>query len=114
MRECIFCRIMAGEIPGRKVYEDDKVFAFEDIHPQAPVHVLLIPKVHFPSLDAVPSSEAPLLGELLLRAREIAREKGLTEGGYRLVINTGEGAGQSVFHIHVHLLGGRGMAWPPG
>ncbi len=114
MPECIFCRISAGEVPARKIYEDDLFIAFEDIHPQAPVHILLIPRKHIPSLAEAPASEARLLGELLLRAREIAREKGLDEDGYRLVVNTGEGAGQSVFHIHVHILGGRPMGWPPG
>jgi len=114
MHECPFCRIIAGQSPARKVYEDDKIFAFEDINPQAPVHILVIPKKHFASLGELPASEAGLLGEMIIRAREIAREKRLEQSGYRLVLNTGAGAGQSVFHIHLHLLGGRRMGWPPG
>lgn len=114
MSECLFCRMIKGDIPCRKVYEDDNVFAFEDINPQAPVHILVIPKKHVASLAEAEAGDAPLLGELLLRAGELARGRGLDGDGFRVVVNTGPEAGQSVFHIHVHLLGGRRMAWPPG
>jgi histidine triad (HIT) family protein len=111
---CLFCRIIAGEIPSRKVYEDDLAFAFNDINPQAPTHVLIIPKKHIASLnEAAPDDEA-LLGRLTLLASRLANQLGIVDGGYRMVINTGAGAGQSVWHIHIHLLGGRVMNWPPG
>jgi histidine triad (HIT) family protein len=111
---CLFCRIIAGEIPSRKVYEDDLAFAFNDINPQAPTHVLIIPKKHIASLnEAAPDDEA-LLGRLTLLASKLADQLGIVDGGYRMVINTGAGAGQSVWHIHIHLLGGRVMNWPPG
>ncbi len=112
--DCIFCRIAAGEIPARKVYEDESFFAFHDISPQAPVHILLIPKAHIPALDDLSAANAPLMGDLLLKAVAIARDQGLSESGYRIVANCREGAGQSVFHIHFHILGGRPMGWPPG
>ncbi len=110
---CIFCRILRREIPAKKVYEDAHVFAFEDLHPQAPVHVLIIPKKHFAGLKEAQSDDAEALGRCHLAAAEIARQRNI-EGGYRTVINAGPGAGQSVFHLHVHLLGGRPLAWPPG
>jgi histidine triad (HIT) family protein len=111
---CLFCRIIAGEIPSRKVYEDDLAFAFHDVNPQAPTHVLIIPKKHIASLnEAAPDDEA-LLGRLTLLASKLADQLGVVDGGYRTVINTGAGAGQSVWHIHIHLLGGRAMNWPPG
>lgn len=112
MSNCIFCRIVAGEIPSKKVYEDDRIFAFEDISPKAPTHVLVVPREHIERLSEVSSAEEPLLGALASRAAAIARERGLSD--YRLVVNNGEGAGQSVFHLHFHLLGGRAMSWPPG
>jgi len=114
MDSCLFCRIVRREIPAKIVYEDEKCLAFEDIKPQAPVHILIIPKAHFASLNEAPAGAESLLGEMLLRARAIAREKGIGESGYRLVLNTARDSGQDVFHLHFHLLGGRRMTWPPG
>jgi len=114
MENCLFCRIAAGEIPSRKVFEDDQIFAFEDIHPQAPVHILLIPKKHIPTLNDLTEEDRVLLGHLLLAASRIARERGLDSRGFRLNANCLESAGQSVFHVHFHLLGGRPFGWPPG
>jgi histidine triad (HIT) family protein len=111
---CLFCRIIAGEIPSRKVYEDDLAFAFHDINPQAPTHVLIVPKKHIASLNEAASDDRDLLGHLTLVASRLADQLGVVAGGYRTVINTGAGVGQSVWHIHVHLLGGREMSWPPG
>ncbi len=111
---CLFCRIVGGEIPADVVRQDERLVAFRDIAPQAPVHVLVIPRQHVSSLDAADGDHAELLGELLLAAREIARDEGIAEGGYRCVVNTGDDGGQSVHHLHVHLLGGRSMEWPPG
>jgi histidine triad (HIT) family protein len=111
---CIFCKIVAGEIPATTLYSDEQAVAFRDVNPQAPVHVLVIPRAHMESLDeAARRDEAPL-GHLLRVAARVANEEGLSETGYRTVINTGAGAGQSVFHLHVHVLGGRSLAWPPG
>jgi histidine triad (HIT) family protein len=111
---CLFCEIVAGRIPSRVVYQDDAVLAFHDIKPEAPVHVLLIPKKHLTSLlDLGPEDDA-LVGSLVRRARDLAKELGLAERGFRLVFNAGADAGYSVFHIHLHLLGGRSLAWPPG
>jgi histidine triad (HIT) family protein len=110
--DCLFCKIAAGEIPSRRVYEDERIYAFEDIAPKAPTHILVIPKKHIARLADAGAQDAPLIGELAARAASIARERGLEH--YRLVLNNGEGAGQSVFHIHFHLLGGRPFAWPPG
>ncbi len=114
MNECIFCRIIAGEIPSRRVHEDADTVAFEDVNPAAPVHILIVPKSHIASLDDTSDADERVLGRLVAVARNLARTRGLTEGGYRLVMNVGSGAGQSVFHIHLHLLGGRGFQWPPG
>ncbi|MCP2605045.1 histidine triad nucleotide-binding protein [Candidatus Aminicenantes bacterium AH-873-B07] len=114
MELCIFCKILKKEIPGKIVTEDELSLAFEDINPQAPIHILIIPKKHYTSLIDIPEEEKSLLGHLMIKAREIAREKGLEKTGYRLVLNTGKDAGQAVFHIHLHLLGGREMGWPPG
>jgi histidine triad (HIT) family protein len=114
MSDCLFCKIAGGEIPSKKVYEDDTIFAFEDINPQAPTHILIIPKDHFASLKEVPGVKKDLLGHILLKARELAQAAGLDESGFRLVLNTGRDSGQAVFHIHFHLLGGRRMSWPPG
>ena len=114
MDDCIFCRIAAKEIPARIVYEDDEILAFDDIHPKAPVHVLIIPKEHFASLNELPEDREGLLGQVLVKARAIAAAKGIGESGYRIVLNTARDSGQDVFHIHFHLLGGRRMTWPPG
>ena len=111
---CIFCKIAAGEIPAKKVHEDDDVVAFRDLNPQAPTHVLIIPKRHVPSLAEAAEGDGALLGRLLLAARDIAVQEGIAGAGYRVVTNSGELGGQSVFHIHLHLLGGRPMTWPPG
>jgi histidine triad (HIT) family protein len=112
--DCLFCRIVRKEVPAKIVFENERVLAFEDIRPKAPVHVLVIPKDHFASLNDAPAGAEALLGEILLRAREIAREKGIGESGYRIVLNTARDAGQEVLHIHFHILGGRRLAWPPG
>jgi histidine triad (HIT) family protein len=111
---CIFCRIITGEIPSKKAYEDELAFAFHDINPQAPTHVLIVPKKHIASLNEASKDDQALLGHLTLVASKLADQLGVVDGGYRTVINTGAGAGQSVWHIHVHLLGGRVMGWPPG
>ncbi len=111
---CLFCKIIAGEIPSDKVYEDDFCVAFNDISPQAPTHVLIVPREHLNSLDKAKKSDKETLGHLLLTAAEIAREKGFAENGYRTVINTNSDGGQTVFHLHVHLLGGRPFIFPPG
>lgn len=113
-KDCLFCRIVAGEIPSKKAYEDDQFYAFHDIHPQAPIHVLLIPKEHIPSIAELGEEHEGLIGRLLLRAASLASELGISESGYRVVTNRGEKAGQSVFHLHFHILGGRPMGWPPG
>jgi histidine triad (HIT) family protein len=113
MTDCIFCRIVAGEIPSKKVYEDEHTFAFEDLDPQAPTHVLVVPKKHIVGLKEAAPEDAELLGRCHLAAAEIARQRAI-ENGYRTVLNVGRGAGQSVFHLHVHLLGGRNLSWPPG
>ena len=112
--ECLFCRIVRKEVPAEIVHEDDDVIAFRDIDPQAPVHVLVIPKEHIATLDDLEAGHASLFGEMTVVITRLARELGLIEGGYRVVANCGEGAGQSVFHIHYHLLGGRPLRWPPG
>lgn len=111
--DCIFCRIVAGSIPAKKVREDKQVLAFHDIDPKAPTHILVIPKKHMASLAHAEPGDAALLGQLLLTAAEVAREEGLGKG-YRVVISTGPEGGQTVDHIHVHVLGGRQMHWPPG
>jgi histidine triad (HIT) family protein len=113
MSDCLFCKIVEGEIPSNKVYEDELVYAFHDIDPKAPTHVLVVPKRHIASLDAAGEEDRELLGRLLLTAGRIARELGIASG-YRVVNNCGAPAGQSVFHVHFHLLGGRAMRWPPG
>ena len=113
MSDCIFCKIAAGEIPAKKAYEDDKILSFYDLDPQAPVHVLIIPKKHLCCLDAATEEDAPLISHMMLKAKDIAKDLGL-EDGYRLVINTGADGGQTVKHLHMHLLGKRSMKWPPG
>ena len=110
--DCLFCRIVRKEIPAKLVAEDDHCVAFRDINPQAPVHVLVIPREHVPSLDE--ARDAELLGRLSLMAADIARKEGVADSGYRTVMNTNSAAGQTVFHVHLHLLGGRSMHWPPG
>jgi histidine triad (HIT) family protein len=110
---CLFCRILRGQIPSRKVYEDDYVYAFEDIDPKAPTHVLVIPKKHFAGLKEAEAHDAEIIGRCHLAAAEIARQRNI-ENGYRTVLNVGPESGQSVFHLHVHLLGGRRLSWPPG
>lgn len=112
--ETIFSKIIRKEIPADIVFESERVLAFRDIHPQAPTHILIIPKKQIKDLTAADVSDASLLGELLLTAAELAKKQGLDESGYRVVINNGEGAGQTVFHLHVHLLARRKFAWPPG
>ncbi len=111
---CIFCKVAEGEIPAVIVHSDERCIAFEDINPQAPVHVLVVPREHIESLDDASQRDEGLLGHLLRVAARVANERGLSESGYRTVINTGAGAGQSVFHLHAHLLGGRPLGWPPG
>lgn len=113
MSDCLFCKIIAGQIPSKKVYEDDRVFAIEDINPQAPTHVLLIPKKHIVGLKEAGPEDAEILGYLQLVAARLGREHQI-EDGYRTVYNVGPRSGQSVFHLHLHLLGGRDLKWPPG
>jgi histidine triad (HIT) family protein len=114
MADCLFCKIIRREIPATLVYEDDRVVAFNDINPQAPTHVLVVPKRHIATLNELSTEDDRLVGELVRRATAIAAERGLSAGGYRTVFNTNRDAGQTVLHIHLHLLGGRAMAWPPG
>jgi histidine triad (HIT) family protein len=113
MDDCLFCKIIAGKIPSKKVYEDDKVFVFEDINPQAPIHVLIIPKRHVVGLKEATPEDAEIIGYSQLIAAKIALECGI-EDGYRTVYNVGSRAGQTVFHLHLHMLGGRDLKWPPG
>jgi histidine triad (HIT) family protein len=112
--DCIFCKIVSGEIPSKRVYEDDVCIAFNDLSPQAPTHILIIPRDHFDSLDKAGRDQKDTLGHMLLSAAEIAREKGFAENGYRVVINTNADGGQTVFHLHIHLLAGRPFVFPPG
>lgn len=114
MTDCVFCKIVAGEIPAKVVFEDEAVLAFEDLNPQAPVHVLLIPKKHIATLNDLTAEDAPVIGRMARTAAQIARDRGFAENGYRTVLNCNEYGGQSVYHIHMHLLGGRVMSWPPG
>lgn len=111
---CLFCRIIAGEISSSRVYEDDELFAFTDINPQAPMHVLIVPRQHVATLNDLEGAHDALVGSMVRRAAAIARERGFSEGGYRTVFNCNAAAGQTVFHIHLHVLGGRTMTWPPG
>lgn len=112
-KECIFCKIAKKEIPSSIVYEDEEIVAFNDINPQAPVHIIIIPRKHIPRVIDLEENDAPLIGKLFIIAKNLAKEKNIEEG-YRLIINCNPGAGQSVFHIHLHLLGGRKFSWPPG
>ncbi len=117
--DCIFCKIIKGEIPSKKAYEDDLCYAFHDINPVAPVHILIVPKKHILGIQEITEEDAPTVGHMFVVARKLAEEQGLAPGenlerGYRLVFNVGRDAGQSVFHLHLHLIGGRSMSWPPG
>lgn len=112
--ECLFCRIIAGEVPSREVYQDALCYAFEDINPQAPTHVQIIPRKHVATLNDLIAEDEPMAGHLITVAAQIAKERGIAESGYRTVFNCNRAAGQSVFHIHLHLLGGRSLGWPPG
>ncbi len=119
MGECIFCRIVSGEIPSRKVYEDESVYAFHDINPVAPVHILIVPRKHIVGVQSLEPEDECLVGHMFYVARKIAQEQGIAPAedlsrGYRLVFNVGKDAGQTVFHLHLHLIGGRAMGWPPG
>lgn len=114
MENCLFCKIASGQIAGDIVYQDEDLVAFNDIHPQAPVHILLISRRHIPSMADVTPEDGPLLGILFSVAAKLAHKLGVDEGGYRVVTNVGREAGQSVFHLHFHLLGGRNFSWPPG
>lgn len=114
MSTCLFCKIAEKTIPAMIVYEDDQTLAFDDIHPQAPVHTLVIPKRHVMSIQDLGESDQPLLARLLLACAKVARDKGLADPGFRLVANTGRDGGQTVFHLHFHVMGGRHMGWPPG
>lgn len=111
---CLFCKIIAGEIPSSKVYEDDRLFAFNDINPQAPMHVLVVPKQHIATLNDLTASHDGLVGAMVRAAAAIAKQKGFDGPGYRTVFNCNAEAGQTVFHVHLHVLGGRRLSWPPG
>jgi histidine triad (HIT) family protein len=112
--DCIFCKILAGEIDADIVYQTDQVLGFRDLNPQAPMHVLIIPRRHISTINDIDESDAEVIGQLFVAAKEIAAVEGLAEPGYRVTMNCNEGAGQSVFHVHLHLLGGRQFTWPPG
>ena len=114
MSDCLFCKIASGEIPSREVYADGRFYAFEDINPQAPVHFLVIPRRHIATLNDLAPDDGPMLGDLLLLTGKLAKDRGIAEEGWRLNFNCKEGAGQTVFHIHAHVLGGRVFTWPPG
>ena len=114
MPGCLFCNIVAGKTPAQIIYDNDHVVAFKDIRPAAPVHALVIPKTHITGIHDATTENAAMLGQVLLAARDVAEKLGLGDGGYRLVINQGADAGQSVLHLHCHVIGGRPMAWPPG
>jgi histidine triad (HIT) family protein len=114
MLDCTFCKIVSREMPSQIVYEDEEIVAFHDINPQAPVHVLIVPRKHIESVLDVTEEDRGVLGAMLVRAKDIARQLGVDEKGFRLVINTGKYAGQAIYHIHLHLIGGRRMTWPPG
>ncbi len=114
MSNCLFCRIVAGEIPASKIYEDDRLIAFGDINPQAPLHALVVPREHIATLNDLEPRHDALVGEMTRRAAAIARDRGYAESGYRTVFNCNADAGQAVFHVHLHVLAGRKMNWPPG
>jgi histidine triad (HIT) family protein len=112
--DCLFCKILNGEIPADLVYESDSAIAFRDINPHAPTHVLVIPRKHIPTINDLDDADRDVVGSLYMAARDIARQEGIADDGYRTVMNCNEGAGQTVFHIHLHVLGGRSLSWPPG
>ena len=112
--DCLFCKILAGDIPADIIYESESAIAFRDINPQAPTHVLVIPRQHIATINDLDEADRSLVGDLYLAAQQIAAEEGIADSGYRAVMNCNEGAGQSVFHIHLHVLGGRALTWPPG
>lgn len=114
MSDCLFCKILDGEIPCEKLYENEQVIAFRDVNPQAPTHILVIPRKHISTINDLTADNKNIVGEMVLAAQAVAKQEGLEESGYRLVMNCNEGAGQTVFHIHLHVLGGRRMTWPPG
>jgi histidine triad (HIT) family protein len=114
MENCIFCKIANGEIPSNKVYEDDKVLCFKDLNPEAPVHVLIIPKEHISSLNDLNEDNSKIISHIFLTAKKVAKELGIERNGYRIVSNCGEDGGQTVGHVHFHMLGGRNLKWPPG
>jgi len=114
MADCLFCKIIAREIPASIVYEDERLIAIKDINPQAPTHLLLVPKRHIPTLNDLAAGDDQIVGELVRRAAAIAKDQGIDAGGFRTVFNTNRDAGQTVFHIHLHLIGGRSLSWPPG
>lgn len=112
--DCIFCKIVNGEIPAKIIYEDDQIIAFDDAYPKAPQHKLIIPRKHFATLNDLQKEDANLAGRLLLTAQQLAQDLGIAQSGYRVVINCNKGGGQEVYHVHLHLLGGRTLQWPPG
>ena len=114
MSDCLFCKIIAGDIPSAKVFENDHIVAFRDIQPQAPTHILIIPRKHIPTTNDLTIADQSLIGEMVTVAKDIASSEGLSEAGYRLVFNCNKDGGQAVYHIHLHLLGGRKLKWPPG
>lgn len=114
MSDCLFCRIINGDIPAMKIFENERVLAFNDISPKAPCHILIIPKKHIATINDISEQDQAVIGEMVLVAKDLAADKGIEEEGYRLVINCNRDAGQEVFHIHLHLLGGRTFTWPPG
>lgn len=114
MNDCLFCKIIERKLPSKIVFEDENLVAFEDVNPQAPVHILLVPRRHIESVNGVEEIDRELMGHLFWISRKLAQERGVAASGYRLVVNSGASAGQSVFHIHVHLVGGRAFGWPPG
>lgn len=114
MSDCLFCKIVDKKIPAKVVHEDDQTLAFDDIHPQAPVHTLVIPKRHVATVQDCGAQDQSLLGQLMLTCAKVAKLKGLAESGYRVAMNTGADGGQTVFHLHLHVMGGRHMGWPPG
>jgi len=114
MTDCLFCKMVAGDIPTDTVYEDEKVLAFRDINPQAPMHILVIPKRHISTLNDLASADAELVGQLTLVAAKIAKQEGMADEGYRTVMNCNAAGGQTVYHIHMHVLAGRNLTWPPG
>ena len=114
MADCLFCKIIGGQIPGAIVYQDDRLVAFKDVNPQAPMHVLIVPRRHIASLNELSGEDDALVGEMIRRAAALAKEHGHSQRGYRTVFNCNADAGQTVFHIHLHVLGGRAFSWPPG